>query len=194
MKNSIRYYAAALGSFIIWGFISFCLKPLHAYASLDVLFYRIFFSATIIAAITFIFRTKNFREQKKIFGQLSAHQKKQSILLTILGGVLLTANWFFYIYVMNRISIKTASFAYLICPILTTLLASILLKEKLSKWQWLAVGISAVSCIILGIHSAVELTFSLIVALSYALYLISQKKNNKLEKFVISCAIKNLIL
>ncbi len=185
MKSKAYYYSAALASFIIWGFISFCLRPLQGYASLDVLFFRIFFSASILAIVTFILRSKNFREQANLFIALSTEQKRKTLLLTLLGGLLLTANWFNYIYVMNEISIKTASFAYLICPILTAILAGIILKEKLTKMQWLAVLMSALSCTVLGMHSSVELTYSLIVALSYAFYLISQKKNNQLEKMVI---------
>jgi chloramphenicol-sensitive protein RarD len=185
MKNKAKYYAAAVSSFIIWGFISFCLRPLHNYASLDILFFRIFFSAGIISVITFVFRSTNFKEQAAIYKSLDRKTKKKTLLLTALGGLLLTANWFFYIYVMNQVSIKTASFAYLVCPILTAILASIILKEKLSGIQWMAVLLSAVSCVVLGIHSAVELIYSLIVALSYSFYLISQKKNIYFEKFVI---------
>ena len=185
MKSKFKYYAAAFSSFIIWGFISFCLKPLHIYASLDILFFRIFFSAGIISVVTFIFRSKNFREQLSVFKNLSKQLQLKTIILTAVGGLVLTANWFFYIYVMNNISIKTASFAYLVCPILTAILAGFILKEKLSPIQWIAVAISAISCAILGINSAVELSYSLIVALSYAFYLISQRRNIYIEKFVI---------
>ncbi|MBL0049112.1 MAG: EamA family transporter [Bacteroidetes bacterium] len=184
MKN-VNYYLAAIASFVIWGFISFSLKPLHIYASLDLLFFRIFFAAGIISLFTFFLRPKNFLAQRTIFKKLTVKHRKQTVLLTIVGGLLLTANWFFYIFVMNTISIKTAAFAYLVCPILTTVLAGIIIKEKLSKIQWTAVAISAVSCTILGMHSAVDLAYSMIVAVSYALYLISQRKNVYLDKMVI---------
>ena len=114
MDSKTPYFVAALGSFIIWGFISFCLHPLHLYNSADILFFRIFFSAGIISLVTFALRSKNFKEQAVIFKNLSSQQKKQTVVLTVLGGILLTANWFFYIYVMNQISIKAASFALII--------------------------------------------------------------------------------
>ena len=184
MKN-VNYYLAAIGSFVIWGFVSFSLKPLHIYAALDLLFFRIFFAAGIISLITFVLRPQNFLAQRTVFKKLSTEQRKRTIWLTLIGGLLLTANWFFYIFVMNTINIKTAAFAYLVCPILTTLMAGIILKEKLSRIQWMAVAISAISCAVLGMHSAVELGYSMIVALSYALYLISQRKNLFLDKLVI---------
>ena len=184
MNSKATAYAAAIASFVIWGFVSFCIKPLHMYASLDVLFFRLIFAASFLSVITFAFRFKNFRTQQKVFLALEKKQRNKTALLTAIGGLLLAANWFFYIYVMNNVSIKTASFAYLVCPILTAILAGILLKEKLSTQKWLAVFLSAVSCTVLGIHSAVELIYSLVVAASYSLYLISQKKNTHLDKFV----------
>jgi chloramphenicol-sensitive protein RarD len=43
----------------------------------------------------------------------------------------------------------------------------------------------AVSCILMGISSALELGYSLFTALTYALYLISQRKNQGFDRMVI---------
>jgi chloramphenicol-sensitive protein RarD len=94
-------------------------------------------------------------------------------------------NWFFFIYVMNHISIKAASFAYLVCPILTTLLAFFILKEQLNKWQWTAVALSVISCVLLSYNNSADIMYSLIVAITYALYLISQRKNTGFDKFLV---------
>jgi chloramphenicol-sensitive protein RarD len=107
------------------------------------------------------------------------------VLLTLGGGVFLTSNWFSFIYVMNHISIKAASFAYMICPIMTTVLAYFLLQEKLSRWQWSAVLLSVFSCLLLSVNNLSDILYSLIVALSYALYLVSQRKNSELDKFLL---------
>ncbi|RYZ46777.1 MAG: EamA family transporter, partial [Sphingobacteriales bacterium] len=101
------------------------------------------------------------------------------------GGVLLTANWFFFIYVMNHISVKATSLAYLVCPILTTLLAYVILKEKLSRLQWIAVALSITGCAILSWSRVMDMVFSLIIGLSYALYLVAQKKNTGFDKFLV---------
>jgi len=180
-----KYYAAALSAFIIWGFISLLLKPMHIYPSLDILFYRVFFSASIMAIIV-LFVSPNLRKNNlNLFKALSPAEKKYTVVNSLVGGALLTFNWFFFIYAMNNISIKAASYAYLICPIITTVLAYFILKEKLTKQQWLAVLISFISCTILALNHFTDLIYSLIVALSYALYLITQRNNNKLEKFFI---------
>jgi chloramphenicol-sensitive protein RarD len=184
MKFS-KYYLAAFISFVIWGFFSLALKPLAAYASLDILFYRVFLCAVIMAVISFFFRTRVLKENIKILKALPARQRNRAIWLTLLGGILLTANWFFFIYVMNHISIKAASFAYLVCPIMTTVIAYFVLNERLSKWQWAAVGLSVFSCLLLSFNNIADIAYSLIVAGSYALYLVSQRKNIGLDKFLV---------
>lgn len=179
-----KYYLAAFVAFVIWGFFSLALKPIHHYPSLDILFYRVFFSVVLISAINLIIRRNVLLKDWKNYQSKSKSDRNKIIRVNIGGGLLLTANWFIFIYVMNHISVKAASFAYLVCPILTTVLAFIILKEKLSKWQWTAVGISVLGCTLLSFNSFADIFYSLIVALTYAMYLISQRKNTEVDKFV----------
>lgn len=180
-----NYYLAAFSAFFIWGFFSLALKPLHNYASLDILFYRVFFSVALMLLINGVFRRNVILQNWKHFNSLNTKQKQSVALLTLGGGILLSSNWFVFIYVMNHVSVKAASLAYMICPILTTILAFFILKEKLSKWQWFAVLISVFSCFLLSFNHFEDLFFSLITAATYALYLVSQRKNIELDKFLV---------
>lgn len=184
MKFS-KYYLTAFVSFVIWGFFSLALKPLNAYPSLDILFYRVFMCAVIMAVVSILVRRKVLRDSVNAFKAFPPDLKRQVTLLTLAGGVLLTANWFFFIYVMNHINVKAASFAYLVCPIMTTVIAFFVLDEKLSKWQWTAVLLSVVSCLLLSFNNIADILYSLIVAASYAFYLVSQRKNTGIDKFLV---------
>jgi len=179
-----KYYSAAFLAFFVWGFFSFALKPLHNYPSLDILFYRVFFSVITMVLINVIFRRRVMRQNWNHFKTISSKQQKNVVLLTLGGGVFLSSNWFVYIYVMNHVSVNAASLAYLICPIVTTVFAFFMLKETLSKWQWVAVSISFFSCILLSFNHFQDIFYSLITAATYALYLVSQRKNNDLDKFL----------
>ena len=180
-----KYYASALTSFVIWGFFSLALKPLHNYPSLDILFYRIFLATIILLLINLFFRKSIVIKDVETFENLESKLKCRFLFLTVLGGFLLIFNWFLFIYAVNHVSLKSASFAYLICPIVTTILAYFILKEKLSKWQWFSVALCVVSCGILSYGNLAELAYSLVIAFSFALYLISQRKNIVFDKFLI---------
>ena len=103
---------------------------MHIYPSMDILFYRVIFSASIMSFILLFVNPKLRKNNLDNFKKLAPKLKKQTAFTTLIGGVLLAFNWFFFIYAMNNISIKAASYAYLICPIITTVLAYLILKEK----------------------------------------------------------------
>ena len=106
------------------------------------------------------------------------------ILLTLAGGALLTVNWLIFIYTVNNINIKTASFSYLICPVITAVLGYVLIKERLTTLQWIAVALCSVSCVLMGINSVQELGYSFLTAFTFALYLITQRRNQGFDRMV----------
>lgn len=180
-----KYYLAAFFAFFIWGFFSLALKPLHNYPSLDIMFYRVFFSVVVMVLINLVFRKNVIRENWNHFSKMSKEQKRSTVVLTLGGALFLASNWFVFIFVMNHVSVKAASLAYLICPILTTVIAFYTLKETLSKGQWVAVMISILGCFLLSLNHFEDIFFSLVVAATYALYLVSQRKNSELDKFLV---------
>lgn len=184
LKNS-KHYLAAIFAFSIWGFFSLVLKPLHAYASLDILFYRVFSCAVIMSMISLLFKRKSILANLRLLRSMQKKERLIIIGLNVSGSIFLTINWFSFIYVMNHVSVRATSIAYLVCPILTTLLAYFLLSERLSRLQWFAVVLSCSGCLLLSYTSISVMFFSTIVGLSYAVYIISQNKNAGLDKFLV---------
>jgi len=180
-----KYYLAAATAFTIWGLFSFALKPLHDYPSPDILFYRIFFCVILMVVTNLLFRRRNIIETKNYFNQLPAKTRVNLSIITVISSLLLSANWFFFIYVMNHISVKAASFAYLVCPIITTVLAFFILKERLSAVQWVSVLISIFSCVLLSYNNFNDVFYSIVVAATYAMYLVLQKKFDGVDRFLL---------
>ncbi len=184
MKNT-KYYLAAISAYTTWGFFALVLKPLHAYSSLDILFYRVFSCALLTLLITLLFKREKLKETVRLFKALPSPKKRRTILLNVGGSIFLTANWFSFIYVMNHISVKATSLAYLVCPIITTLIAFLVLHEKLSKLQWFAVALSIAACILLSYASITDMLFSMIIGFTYACYLVSQRRNTGFDRFIV---------
>jgi len=184
VKN-LKYYLAAISAFSIWGFFSLVLKPLHAYPSLDILFYRVFSCAVIMTIISVLFKRAKLKENVQMLQSLPKSKRREIIWLNIGGSIFLTVNWFSFIYVMNHVSVRATSVAYLVCPILTTVLAYLLLRDKLTRIQWFSVALSCLGCLLLSYTNLSNMFFSTIIGLSYACYLISQNKNNGFDKFLI---------
>ncbi|WP_139422816.1 EamA family transporter [Chryseobacterium mulctrae] len=184
MKN-LKYYLAAIFAFATWGTFSMVLRPLHSYASLDILFYRVFSCALIMSVVTVLFRRMKLKENLKYFKSISKNSKYRIVGLNVLSSILLTGNWFSFIYVMNHISVRATSVAYLVCPIITTILAFFILREKLTKLQWISVVLSGVGCILLSYSNLIDMVYSSLIGSTYACYLIIQSVNSKFDKFLI---------
>lgn len=181
--NALKYYIAAFSAFFMWGFFSIALKAITAYSSFDILFFRIVFSTFLIVLFSAFFRKDKLISDFQLLKRLPSKDKSRTLLLTSLGGLLLGLNWFLFIYVVNQVNVQSASFAYLICPIITTFFAFIILKEKIEKHQWIAILISLIGCGIYYVTNPGNLIYAFIIAATYSIYLVSQKKNVYFDKF-----------
>jgi chloramphenicol-sensitive protein RarD len=181
MKN--KYLLAASGAYFMWGFFSFGSRPINNYPSLDIMCYRLYLCVTILSMISLLFRRKLVKADYAIIKNLTTEHKKKTIFHIVLASVILALNWLGFLYIVNEVNVQTAGLTYLICPILTTFLSVILLKEKLSKSKWTAIILSMVACGLLSIGHFKEMYLALLVALAFACYLIIQRKLNFLNSF-----------
>jgi chloramphenicol-sensitive protein RarD len=180
-----RYHLAALAAFFIWGFFPIPLRWLAGYASGQILFFRVLFSLLLLLLLHGLGRRAVVRQTWEQWQAAPATERRQALLSTVVGGALLTANWLLFIYVVNQVSVQAGSFAYLICPILTSLLGFVILREQLRPTQWVAIGLAAASCALLGSGELRMLGMSLVVASTYAAYLISQRRLQGYDRLVL---------
>ena len=180
-----KYYVAVITAFTIWGFFSLVLKSLDTYSAFDILSYRSVLSVFIMLVVSLCLRPKVLKKNIQLYQALSIKNKRKFWLINSLSGLFLALNWYIFIYVMNAVSVSATSLAYLICPILTMVLAYLILKEKLFKIQWFSVVLSFLSCLLLSLGNFMDLFYSMIIALSYAIYLVMQRKNQDLDRFLI---------
>jgi chloramphenicol-sensitive protein RarD len=180
-----KHYAAAISAFVIWGFFPLLLRAIRQFSAGEILYFRILFSFAVLLIIIFGFKRKDLQENLGLLKNFSREKQRSVVMLTLLGGALLTINWLTFIYIVNNINIKTASFSYLICPVITAVLGYVLLKEKMTSLQWVAVLLCALSCVLMGYNDRKELGYSFLTALTYALYLITQRKNQGFDRMII---------
>jgi chloramphenicol-sensitive protein RarD len=185
--NNLKHYLAAVAAFTIWGFFPWLLKSLSAYTAGEILYFRILFASLILVVIITIIRRKIF--QRDIASLMGLPSAKRWLTITglLAGGALLTVNWLIFIYTVNNINIRTASFSYLICPVLTAVMGYWILHEKLSPLQWFAVALCAASCAMIGVGSLSELAFAFSTALTYGLYLVLQRRSSEFDRISVLC-------
>jgi chloramphenicol-sensitive protein RarD len=168
---------------VTWGFFSIPLRKIQHYPSDEILFYRIFTSLILTGAYIALFRIKQVKTDLEYFYTLDKDGRRKVIILCLLSGVLISGNWFTYIYAVNNVNLKSAAFAYMVCPLITAFAGFLILREKLSMMKLIALGIASVSILILAQGSLRDVLWSVFVAALYSFFLIVQKVMNKMDKF-----------
>lgn len=180
--NNLKHYLSAVAAFTIWGFFPWLLKSLSDYSAGEILYFRILFASVLLVVIVMVIRRRIFQKDFVYMRALPSVKRMKTIAGLLAGGALLTINWLIFIYTVNNVNIRTASFSYLICPVLTAVMGYWLLHEKLSPLQWFAVGLCAASCTMIGLGSVSELGYSFSTALTYGLYIVLQRRSGELDR------------
>ena len=155
---------------------------MKAFPSEEILYYRIFTSLICIWGAILLFRRKQLKADYAYLLNVSPKARGVVGIQILASTVFLTLNWYTYIYAVNNVSLQSAAFAYMVCPLLTAFGGFVLLKEALSKLKLISLGIALISIILLATGSLVEVAWSVIIALLYAFYLIIQRKMQHLDK------------
>ncbi|MCL1813045.1 MAG: EamA family transporter RarD [Treponema sp.] len=155
-------------SYTFWGVMPVYWHLLNFASPLRILGFRITF-ALIFTALTLSVRGN------KTWLNLLTDRKKRPI--TVLCGVIISVNWGLYIWAVNTGHTIDASLGYYINPLVSVLLALIILREKLSVLQWIAFGFAALGVFLVTLFSGVFPWVALLLAITFGFYGLFKKKN-----------------
>lgn len=186
MNENSKCFLSGLLSYAIWGFLPILLRQLKTYDGMEIIFYRVSIAALLLMII-FCFHFKSNQIKIRDVYQSSKKNFFMMLLLTALGGFFLVSNWVAYVYMVNHVSVHGAAVGYLIMPIITALLAALILKEKLSLAKCIAIGFSLIGCYLISHVNIHEVFYILTIACTYSFYLITQRKNRYLPRSINLC-------
>ncbi|WP_312469993.1 EamA family transporter RarD [Neobacillus sp.] len=161
-------------SYFLWGLLPIYWKLLNNVEAKEILANRIFWSF-IFMVIILIFTKKWDLFLRTIKG--FAQNKKQMYALT-LAAILISMNWFTYIWAVNNGHIIDTSLGYYINPLVSILLGMIVLKEKLSFYQYVSFVLAAIGVLIITFSHGKFPWISIVLALSFGLYGLVKKMIN----------------
>jgi chloramphenicol-sensitive protein RarD len=95
---------------------------------------------------------------------------RSKMLRLTLAAVLVSVNWGVYIWGVNNGHVVETSLGYFINPLFTIMLGVLVLKERLSRAQWVAVGIATVAIVVLSVDYGRLPWIALTLALSFGGY------------------------
>jgi chloramphenicol-sensitive protein RarD len=117
--------------------------------------------------------TKKLGKLKTTINQLWVDKKQFSAL--ILASILISCNWFIYIWAVNSNHIIEASLGYYINPLVSVLLGLIILKEKMNIPQLISLVLAFIGVLVLTINYGSFPWVSISLAVSFGLYGLAKK-------------------
>ena len=169
------YLFAIISASVLWGFFAFPLRALKNYNSEQILTWRIVIAFFIIWLIVALFKADILKKNIQILLGYSSKVRNKILVLIFISGILLTLNWFTFIYVVNHVSLKSGAFAYMVCPLITALGGNLILKEPLNRIKLVSIGIAFISIVSLATGALGEILWSVLIAVLYAFFLIIQR-------------------
>jgi chloramphenicol-sensitive protein RarD len=157
----------ALAAFTTWGVLPVYWKLLKRVPSGEILAHRIFWSFIFVSAILLI------RGQWTVLKHTIT--VKKNMLAILLSAMLVSVNWFTYIWAINSNQIVEASMGYYINPLFCVFLGVIVLHERLNFWQWIALVLALIGVLFLTITYGRVPWVALVLAVTFGLYGLSKK-------------------
>jgi chloramphenicol-sensitive protein RarD len=151
---------AAAIAFFLWGLFPLYWKLVGDVPSLQVLAHRGLWCA--IAVLLVLLARRDLAWIRSLSARLWA--------LLAVGGALITVNWGVYVWAVARGHVIDTSLGYFITPLVNVLLAVLVLRERPTPLQRVAVAIAAGGVVLLGWRLGQLPWISLVLACTFGLY------------------------
>lgn len=159
VRRGTLYGAAA---YLLWGVFPLYFPLLEPAGAVEILLHRVLWS--LLVCVVVVFAVRGWREVAK-----AARSGRRMALLGTASAVL-AVNWGVYIYGVNSGQVVQSSLGYFINPVVTVLLGVLVLRERLRRGQWVAVGIGVVAVLVLTFDYGGPPWIALTLAFSFGIY------------------------
>ena len=159
-----------VSAYVLWGLLPLYWKIVEEAGAYEILAHRGIWSLILCLLLLTI--------RKQLKSALSMVWKRRTISLLLLASLVLTINWGVYIWSVTVNRVVEAALGYYITPLINVMFGVLLLKEKLRRLQWVAVGLAAVGVAVLTIGYGALPWIALVLSLSWGSYSLIKKTLN----------------
>ena len=153
---------AGLGAYTFWGLVPLYFKLVAAAGADEIIAHRVVWSVGFLALVLALRNRRNFRAHIAISPRVAA--------ALMLSGALVAVNWLVFVYAVNSDQVLSTSLGYFINPLVSVLLGTLVLRERMFGAQVIAVGLAAAGTIYLTVQVGKPPWLALALAFSFGLY------------------------
>jgi chloramphenicol-sensitive protein RarD len=152
----------ALGAHAIWGSMPLYLLLVRTVPSLEFVAWRLVFTLPLCLGI--VAARKLWPELRDVLGN------RRAMLTLLASSATIAVNWFLYVHAIQTGHVYAASLGYYILPLTMMLMGMVVLGERLTRWQWVAVTLAGVGVSALAAGALTTLWLSLSMAITFGTY------------------------
>ena len=168
-KNLLKGISFTVGASLWWGIIGVIYFKFVTYASpLELLFHRTIWTALLLIITTSYYN--KWKEFKKIV------RNKYNIFILFITGLLVSINWFTWLYAVSTNNLLDSALGYYIFPIFSIFFGIIFLKEEYNRNKIISIILVILSLIYFLIKLGEVPWIGITVALTFSLYGLIRKK------------------
>lgn len=157
-----------LTAYTLWGSFPLYFALFEGIPAFEVLVHRVIWSCVFLALlVTLLSRWKPIRAAL-------AQPKKLGFVFGC--AVFIALNWFFYIYAVETRQVLQASLGYFLTPLVNVGLGMLILRERISRLQVVAVALAATGILYQLLTLGVVPWITLVLAFSFGTYGLMRKK------------------
>lgn len=160
--------APAIAAYTMWGFLPLYLLLVKSVPAFEFVGWRIIWTLPLCLVIIAV--------RRQFPDLLTALRSSRTMLALLASAVLIAVNWFVYIWAIMAGEVYATSIGYYLNPLINVLLGTLFLGERLTRWQWLAVGIALAAVALLAAGALTSLWISLTLGFSFGLYGLVRKQ------------------
>ena len=168
-KNLFKGISFTVGASIWWGVIGVIYFKFVSFASpIELTIHRTIWTALLLIITTSYYSKWN--EFKEVI------KKKINILILLITGLLVSLNWFTWLYAVKTNNLLDSALGYYIFPILSVFLGIIFLNEKYNRNKIISVCLVILALLYFLIKLGQIPWIGITVALTFSLYGLIRKK------------------
>lgn len=152
----------ALGAYVLWGVLPVFWKWLGEVPPVEIVANRVLWSALFTGLLVLVLGRRA--------ELMDALRSPRRALPLIAGGALLSVNWGIFIWSVANARLVEASFGYYLNPLMNVALGVLVLGERLTRMQGLAIAVAALGVVVLGSEQSGAIWIPLSLALSFGVY------------------------
>ncbi|MEU7639690.1 EamA family transporter RarD [Streptomyces sp. NPDC059101] len=178
--------AYGLAAYTMWGLLPLYWHLLDAASPSEILAHRMMWSLPVALIILAALRRWSW------IRPLLRQPKR--LALVLVGAVVISLNWFLYIWAVNAGHVLEASLGYFINPLVSIAFGVLVLRERLRPLQWAAVAVGTLAVVVMTVAYGRMPWIALGLALSFATYGLVKKgvKLDGIEGFSAETALQVL--